>query len=183
MRSGANKRYQVGSFTRPDAMALVGTTLLLGVLVWLGIVAAGERRRTSVCAHRMKTLGQAFAEYAKDHKDTLPAAVFEDGQNSTSWDREIAVYLKPEFGKQNSPEKQKALEAEVAPAFKCPSDKESRGSAMPRSYSMPTYDINTSGWPPDENCLGGVGLYLDAKRSDYARKAMQIGRASCRERG
>jgi prepilin-type processing-associated H-X9-DG protein len=172
MKTGANKRYQVGGFTRPDAMALVGTTLLLGGFVWLGIVAAGERRRTFVCAHRMKTLGQAFAEFAKDHKHTLPPAVFDDGQNNTSWDREIAVYRKSEFGKQNSPGKQKALEVEVAPAFKCPSDEEPRGGAMPRSYSMPMYDINTSGWPPDENCLGGVGLYLDAKRLDKARKAM-----------
>src|ERR1022692_4195543 len=113
MKTGANKRYQVGGFTRPDAMALVGTTLLLGGFVWLGIVAAGERRRTFVCAHRMKMLGQAFAEFAKDHKHTLPPAVFDDGQNNTSWDREIAVYRKSEFGKQNSPGKQKALEVMI----------------------------------------------------------------------
>lgn len=164
-------------FTRPDAISLLGVVFLLGVLIWLGMLAAGEKRRTFVCAHRLKVLGQAFAEYARDHKDALPPAGFDDGQNSTSWDKEIAIYLKPAVGKQISPEKQKALETEIAPAFQCPSDKEPRGGAMPRSYSMPVYDLTKVDWPPDEDCAGGVGLYLDAKRLEKVRKAMPGGSA------
>jgi prepilin-type processing-associated H-X9-DG protein len=149
--------------------------LLLGALVWGGILVAGEKRRIWVCAHHLKTLGRAFTEYAQDHKATLPPAAFDDGQTSTSWDREIAVYLEPELAKQNSPEQQTALEAKVAPVFKCPSDPGPRGNSLPRSYSMPVYDINRAGWPPDENSLGGLGLYLDAKTLQKARETMVLG--------
>src|ERR1017187_8898551 len=159
-------------FTRTDALTVIGVVCLLGVLVWAGISIAGEKRRIWVCAHHLKTLGRAFGDYAQDHKGALPPAVFDDGQRSTSWDREIAVYLEPELAKQNLPDQQKALEAKVAPVFKCPSDRELRGGALPRSYSMPMYDINRAGWPPDANSLGGLGLYVDAKTLAKAREAM-----------
>jgi prepilin-type processing-associated H-X9-DG protein len=124
-------------------------------------------------------LGRAFTDYAQAHNGALPPAVFDDGTgNRTSWDREIAVYLEPELAKQNPPEKQKELEAKVAPTFKCPSDKELRGGALPRSYSMPMYDINKIGWPPDENSLGGLGLYVDAKALAKAREAIPTERAN-----
>src|SRR4051794_20527195 len=118
MGIGRHKRCEVGGFTRPDATMIIGMAFLLGMLAWLGIAATGEKRRTLLCAHRMKMLGRAFGDYAKDHNDMLPPAVFEDGRNSTSWDREIAVYLSPALGRQHLPEKQTALEAEVASSFK-----------------------------------------------------------------
>jgi len=161
-------------FTRTDAITLVGVVLLLGGLVWVGILVAGEKRRIWVCAHHLKMLERAFGDYAQDHKGALPPAVFDDGQRSTAWDKEIAVYLEPELAKQNSPEQQKALEAKIAPVFKCPSDRELRGGAPPRSYSMPMYDINRAGWPPDANSLGGLGLCVDAKTLTKAREAMPL---------
>jgi prepilin-type processing-associated H-X9-DG protein len=159
-------------FARKDLLVSIAVVFALGVLAWAGILLAGEQRRIWTCAHRMKTLGSAFMEYASDHKGLLPPAVLEDGQRSVSWDREIAVYLEPELRKQNSPETQKTLEAKAAPAFKCPSDREPRGGAEPRSYSMPAYDINRAGWPPKENSEAGLGLYLDAKTLAKARKTM-----------
>jgi prepilin-type processing-associated H-X9-DG protein len=168
MNGRGNKQpNQLSGFTRPDAMTLVGASFLLGVFVWMGIIASGETRRTFICAHRMKALGHAFEEYTKDHSDSLPPAVVDDGTNSTSWDREIAPYLISKSsstalqGKSRLTEQE---EASVATYFHCPSDKEPRGGAKPRSYSMPMYDLNKVDWPPDENCQGGLGLYLDAAR-------------------
>lgn len=157
-----------------DVITLAGVVVLLGALVWAGILIGGEQRRIWVCTHRIKTLGRAFAEYARDHQGALPPAVVDDGQKKISWDWEIAAYLNPGFAKQNPPGNEKELKAKVAFAFKCPSDKEPRGGAVARSYSMPIYDINLDGWPPDQNSLGGVGLILNAKRLEKARKAMPL---------
>jgi prepilin-type processing-associated H-X9-DG protein len=151
-----------GGFTPADALMLVGVLFLLAVLVWAGNLVAGEQRRIFLCAHHMKLLGHAFSDYAHDHDNTLPPAVLDDGTEKTSWDTEIAPYLEPGLAKENSPGQRRTLEAKVAPLFKCPSDREPR-EALPRSYSMPMYDVNHVGWPPDDNSVGGLGLYLDAK--------------------
>jgi prepilin-type processing-associated H-X9-DG protein len=116
-------------------------------------------------------LGRAFAEYVHDHDDALPPAVVEDGTNITSWDREIAIYLEPELAKQNSEAKQKQLEMRITYLYKCPSDREPRGGAAPRSYSMPIYDINLAAWPPQAESIGGLGLYLDSTSIKQARGA------------
>ena len=97
------------------------------------------------------------------------AAVSDDGKTRTSWDCEIASYLEPGLAKSNTLEQQKELRAKIAFLFKCPSDRELRGGATPRSYSMPMYDISKCGWPPDENSLGGLGLYLDAEALEKVR--------------
>jgi len=141
------------------------------MFLWARFAGGFEKYRTISCAHHMKRLGQAFSEYAQNHDDALPPAVVDDGTNSTSWDKEISVYLEPELAKQNSPDSEKALKAKIAPLFKCPSDRELRGGSKPRSYSMPMYDINRVGWPPDKNSLGGLGLYLDAQTIQTAREA------------
>ena len=145
--------------------------LLLALVAWAAVWVGGEKRRIWVCEHHMKTLGQAFAEYAQDHKNALPPAVVDDGKNSTSWDSEIAVYLQSELTKSNSPQAIKSLKAKIAPLFKCPSDREPRRGGLTRSYSMPMYDINLVGWPPDHNSVGGIGLYLNAKTIKKAREA------------
>jgi len=170
MKISHRKRRFGSGFTRTDAITLVGVVLLVGALVWVGILVAGEKRRIWICAHHLKTLGRAFTDYAQDHNGALPPAVVDDGKNNTSWDKEIAVYLQSELAKPNSPEAIKALRAKIAPLFKCPSDREPRGGSLPRSYSMPMYDINRVGWPPDENSMGGLGLYLDAKTIKKARE-------------
>ncbi len=153
------------AFTRTDLFVTVGVVCLLGMLVWAGIAVAGEKRRIFFCASHLKTLGRTFAEYAHEHQDALPPAVVSDGTNSTSWDREIAAYLDGRWDKRKSLEQQKAEAAKIAPAFKCPSDREPRGGADARSYSMPMYDLKKAGWPPDEQSLEGVGLYWDVQSS------------------
>jgi prepilin-type processing-associated H-X9-DG protein len=157
----------------------MGILFLLGVLVWVGMSISGEKRRTWLCAHHMKVLGRAFAEYTEAHSQKLPVGVYDDGSgNSTSWDKEIAVYLEPELVEKNTSERQKALEAKVAPFFKCPSDSEPRGGAASRSYAMPLYDLNKIGWPPDKNVSGGLGLYLDAKAIARARAEAPVSPAN-----
>ena len=145
--------------------------LLLALVAWAAVWTGGEKRRIWVCAHHLKTLGQAFAEYAQDHNGALPLAAVDDGTNSTSWDKEIAVYLEPALARQNSTEKQKELEMKIAYLFKCPSDRVPRRGGGPRSYSMPMYDIARFGWPPEKNSSGGLGLHLDAKTLQAAREA------------
>lgn len=147
------------------------SVLLLALVAWAAVWVGGEKRRTWVCAHHMKTLGQAFAEYAQDHSGALPPAVLDNGKNNTSWDSEIVVYLQPELTKSNSPRAIKSLETQLSHLFKCPSDREPRHGGLPRSYSMPMYDINLVGWPPDHNSVGGIGLYLNAKTIKKAREA------------
>ncbi len=157
-------------FTRTDLTFTLGTVLLIGVLIWVGINVAGEKSRIFSCAHHLKTLELAFTLYAHDHNDTFPPAVIIDGTNSTTWDREVSGYLDPKLNGANSPETEKALEAKIVTVFKCPSDREPRGGADPRSYSMPIYDINRFGWPPSERSMGGLGLYLDSKIIAKARE-------------
>jgi prepilin-type processing-associated H-X9-DG protein len=162
---------QTSGYTRTDIVFVTGTLFLVAILAWATVWATGEKRRIFVCAHHLKTLSRAFDDYAHDHTDTLPPAVFDDGTTNTSWDREISVYLEPVSTGQNSPDSQKMWEAKVAPIFKCPSDHELRGGAEPRSYSMPMYDIKQAGWPPTSDSLGGLGLYLDIKAIEKARAA------------
>ena len=147
------------------------SVLLLALVAWSAVWVGGEKRRIWVCAHHLKTLSQAFAEYAQDHNGALPPAAVDDGTNSTSWDKEIAVYLEPALARQNSTEKQKELKMKIAHLFKCPSDRVPRRGGGPRSYSMPMYDIARFGWPPEKNSSGGVGLYLDGKTLQAARDA------------
>ena len=149
--------------TRLDVLGVVGGLLALTAVAYACIWVGGEKRRVWVCANHLKTLGQAFNYYAHDHGDALPPAVLVERTGSTSWDKEIAPYLEPKLTKQSSPEEQKKQMEKVAHIFKCPSDREPRGGALARSYSMPMYDLNRVSWPPDEQCLGGLGLYLDAK--------------------
>jgi prepilin-type processing-associated H-X9-DG protein len=159
-----------GGFTRTDLNVVLGVILLLGVLVWAVMAGSKATRQIYGCASHQKTLGQAFIQYSQDHEEALPPAVIADQPLTTSWDREIAPYLEPHAPKPGNPAAQKAVEAKVAYPFKCPSDREPRGGAQPRSYSMPMYDINKDGWPPDENSSGGLGLYLDAKVIKKARE-------------
>jgi prepilin-type processing-associated H-X9-DG protein len=159
-------------FARADAVMVLFSLLLLALVAWVAIWVGGEKRRVWVCTHHMKTLGQAFAEYAQEHGGALPPAAIDDGTNSTSWDKEISVYLEPALARQNSPEKEKELETKIAHLFKCPSDRMPRRGGPPRSYSMPMYDINRVGWPPEKDSSGGLGLYLDAKMLHKARQAM-----------
>jgi prepilin-type processing-associated H-X9-DG protein len=162
----------IGGFTRADAIMVLFSLLLLALVVRAAIWVGGEKRRIWVCAHRMKTLGRAFDEYAQEHNGALPPAFFDDGQTTNSWDSAIAPYLGVEFDKQNSSEKQKELEAKIAYLYQCPSDKMPRRGGLPRSYSMPMYDINRFGWPPAANSLGGVGLYLDVKALQHSSDAL-----------
>lgn len=159
-------------FTRTDAITLVCVLPLLAAAVWAGLWTMGEGRRIYVCAHHLQKLGQAFTEYTQDHKEALPPAVFDVGHKSISWDTQIAGYLEPALVKTNSPDEQKALKAKIAYLFHCPSDTEPRGGVAHRSYSMPIYDINRAGWPPDEESEGGLGLYIDTKTLRKARQAM-----------
>lgn len=164
----------IRAFARVDAVVVSFSVLLLAVVGWAGVGIGGKKWQALICAHHMKTLGQAFTEYAQDQDGALPPAVAINGTNSTSWDKEIAVYLEPALAGQNSVEKQKELETKTAYHFKCPSDHMPRRGGPPRSYAMPMYDINHFGWPPDANSQGGVGLYLDAKtlQEAAARNAM-----------
>jgi prepilin-type processing-associated H-X9-DG protein len=146
-----------------DVLAVMVGVLVLAAVVYACIWTSGEKRRVWVCAHHLKALGQAFADYAHDHNNELPPAVFDDKITSTSWDREIAPYLAPKLPKQSSVEERSNQLHQVAFYFKCPSDREPRGGAQPRSYSMPIYDLNKAGWPPDAQSMGGLGLLLDAK--------------------
>ena len=177
MKIPSNRCFASGGFTRTDAITLVGVVLLIAALVWVRFAGAGEKYRIFLCAHHMKKLGRAFAEYTQDHDGALPPAVVDDGTSSTSWDKEIAVYLEPELAKPNAPDATKAFEAKIAPLFKCPSDRELHGGSLARSYSMPMYDINRVGWPPDDNSTGGLGLYLDSKTIEKAREADSAGSA------
>jgi len=161
------------AFTRADVAVILAVVFGLAVVVWAGFWVAGEKRRVWVCAHHLKKLGRAFEEYAREHNGSLPSAVFDDGTNGISWDAEIARYLAATSPRPSRPPRGgEEGEKKVAYLFQCPSDKEPRGGALRRSYSMPMYDINKAGWPPDENSPGGVGLYLDAKTLKKARDAM-----------
>jgi prepilin-type processing-associated H-X9-DG protein len=154
--------------TRMDVLGIAAAGVLIFVVV-AGIWMASEKRRIWVCASHQKALGQAFAGYASDHNDELPPAVLETTNMSTSWDKEIAPYLTPKLPNQSSAEAQKKHQDKVTTIFKCPSDREPRGGAAPRSYSMPIYDVNRVGWPPKADSLGGLGLYLDSKTLAKAR--------------
>lgn len=165
----SKRRWARRGFTRTDLNFVIGIMMLLGVLAWVGVVISGEKRRIYACASHEKTLGHAFADYSNDHGDDLPPAVIAGQPFGTSWDREIAPYFEPKALKPGDAAQQKASEAKVAYLFKCPSDRELRGGAQPRSYSMPMYDISKDGWPPNGNSMGGLGLYLDAKAIKKAR--------------
>ena len=175
-RSGeATLFWAASGFGRVDAISAFGGVLLLGILVWCGFAVGGERRRIFVCAHHEKILGDAFNGYASDQGDALPRAVLNDGTNSTSWDKEIAPYLVDSSGHGVNSLSSNGMD-QVAYLFKCPSDKEPRGGSLPRSYSMPIYDLNKVEWPPTEDCLGGLGLNLDAKSLKKVRGSGGEGR-------
>ncbi len=161
--------------TRTDVVMALFSVLLLALVAWAAVWTGGEKRRIWVCAHHLKSLGQAFTDYAQAHGGALPAAAIDAGKTNaaanTSWDNEIAVYLEPALARQNSTEKQKELEMKIAYLFKCPSDRVPRRGGRPRSYSMPMYDIARFGWPPEKNSSGGLGLHLDAKTLQAARDA------------
>jgi prepilin-type processing-associated H-X9-DG protein len=155
-------RLRASGFGRVDALFTLGGVFLLLLLIWCGITVTGESRRIWVCAHHMKVLGAAFDSYARDHNDALPTAVFDDGTNTTCWDKEIAPYLMGSGARGMTGATSTSMD-KVAYLFKCPSDKEPRGGALPRSYSMPIYDLNKVDWPPMGDSLGGLGLYVDSK--------------------
>lgn len=161
----------IRGWTRVDALMGGAALLVLAALLYAGIWVGGEQRRIWVCAHHLKTLGGAFTAYAQDHGDALPPEVFDDGTTRTSWDQEIAPYLKPQLAKSSLPSEQQAHLNKVAYIFKCPSDREPRGGASPRSYAMPIYDINRLGWPAKPESAGGLGLHLDVQSIAKARAA------------
>lgn len=170
----ALKKYSVTSgFSRMDAVFALGGGFLLVLAFSAWLMNAGERARTFICARHLDAMGRAFSEYAHDHNGALPPAVLDAGEgDSTSWDVEIAPYLNTGLPKAGSPEGQKQAESQWAYVFHCPSDTEPHGGALPRSYSMPMYDVGKNGWPPTANSLGGLGLYLDAKALARIRRSM-----------
>ncbi|HEY3760368.1 MAG TPA: H-X9-DG-CTERM domain-containing protein [Verrucomicrobiae bacterium] len=165
------QRCPVRGFTRIDASFIVVALLLLAAIGWAGIGAGRNEWQSSVCARHMTTLGQAFTAYAHDHDGALPAAMYNDGHTSNTWDVVIAGYLLPPAGNKSSPltaDQQK----QIAYLFQCPADHEPRWVGTPRSYSMPIYDINLANWPPDVNSLGGLGLSLDRRTLRKAHAVM-----------
>lgn len=172
---------------RVDCLFVIIGISVFSFFAWASLWAAGEHRRIFVCAHHEKQLGDAFSAFANDHNGALSPAVFDDGKNRTSWDWEIAPYLM-DGGSRNSASSQRPSSGlpppsprsagdgnrsgeqfkKVAYLFHCPSDTELRGGALPRSYSMPMYDVNKAGWPPDEDAAGGLGLFLDTKALEKA---------------
>ena len=160
-------------FTRLDAVITFGGGLLLVLALSAWLMNAGERARTFICARHLCAMGRAFSEYAHDHNGALPPAVLDAGVgDSTSWDVEIAPYLNTGLPKAGSLEGKKQAESQWAYVFHCPSDTEPHGGALPRSYSMPMYDVGKDGWPPTANSLGGLGLYLDARALARIRRSM-----------
>lgn len=164
------RRDTTNGFTRTDLNVVLVIIMLVGVLAWAGMAASRKTRQIYVCALHQKILGRAFIGYSMDHRDDLPPAVVSDHTIDTSWDKEIVFYLQS-AAKSHSPAERQALESKVAYLFKCPADRELRGGAQPRSYSMPMYDISKDGWPANGNSMGGLGLYLDTKAIKMARKA------------
>jgi len=164
----------IRAFTRIDASFVVFAVLLLAAVGWVGIGAGRNEWQSSVCARHLTTLGQAFLAYAHDHDGALPPAMYDDGHTSNTWDTVIAGYLLPStapFSDKSSP-LSADQEKQIAYLFQCPADHEPRWTGTPRSYSMPIYDINSAGWPPDVNSLGGLGLSLDRRTLRKARAAM-----------
>jgi len=161
--------------TRTDVVMALFSVLLLALAAWAVVWTSGEKRRVWVCAHHMKSLGQAFTDYAQEHGGALPPAAIDDGKTNaavnTSWDNEIAVYLEPALAQKNARKRQADLKAKIAYLFKCPSDPELRRRGLPRSYSMPMYDVARFGWPPGKNSSSGLGLYLDAKTLQTVRSS------------
>jgi|GEM_PF-862038 len=155
--------------TRRDVLALLLCIFVLGV-IGLKFLGGGETRRIWVCKHRLGNLGAAFAKYAKDSGNSLPPAVVDVGRVTTTWDMAVAPYLSGSRSA-TDPAHQEELKQKLWPMFHCPSDTEPRGGEVPRSYSMPMYDVKKVGWPPTEDSQGGLGLYLDADRWKLIREA------------
>lgn len=156
----------IGSKSGMTRVDVLFTVLGIGVLVllaWAGVAVAGEPRRIWLCKHHLRTLSDAFAQYAHDNGGAIPPAALEDGTNSITWDAEIAPYLVSTSARKDMAGDPQKLHERVAGWFGCPSDSEPRGGHGKRSYSMPIYDVSTLGWPPNEKSAGGLGLVLDAK--------------------
>jgi len=155
-------RARLGGFTRTELAMVVLVLMVLGGAVWAVVERTGEPRRTWGCQRRLKELGEAFLQYARDRDQALPAGVVQFGEREGSWDRELARVWGL-GGDEGDLEK-------VADRFWCPSDREPRADGRPRSYSMPMYELRTEGWPPTQRSEGGVGLYLDEERVRAARE-------------
>lgn len=158
--------------TRVDVLFTVLGIGVLVLLAWAGVSFAGEPRRIWLCKHHLRTLSDAFAQYAHDNAGAIPPAVLDDGTNTTTWDAEIAPYLVSASARKDLASDPQKLHQRVAGGFACPSDAEPRGGQATRSYSMPMYDVKKESWPPDSDAQEGVGLFLDVEHLKLARQAM-----------
>lgn len=167
-----HRQFSAG-FTRQD---LVFTILGVCVLVLvLGLVGGQELRRIWSCKQRQKELSSAFQHYTAENNNALPPAALIEGERQTSWDQMVAPYLvaKPEHSSDTNV--WNAVQEKAARYFACPSDREPRGGAGTRSYSMPMYDVKKQGWPANSDSVGGVGLFLDQAQLKAARIAQPGG--------
>lgn len=164
-----HRRASIG-FSRRD---LVFTILGVGVLILvLGMVCGQEVRRTWSCKQRQKDLSSAFQHYAMDNNNALPPAALIEGERQAAWDQMISSYLVALPRQSSDTNVLSAAQEKAARYFACPSDREPRGGAGTRSYSMPMYDVKKQGWPADSDGAGGVGLYLDKEQLKAARSTM-----------
>jgi prepilin-type processing-associated H-X9-DG protein len=151
---------------------LVFVVLSVGVLILvLGMMNGQEFRRTWSCKQRLKELGGAFQQYVKDNDNALPPAALLDGEKQIAWDQLIAPYLVAMPKNTTGTNALSTGLEKAAEYFACPSDREPRGGARTRSYSMPMYDVKKQGWPADSESVGGLGLYLDQAQLKAERAA------------
>jgi prepilin-type processing-associated H-X9-DG protein len=163
-------RQASAGFTRRDLVfVILGVAVLILVL---GMVNGQELRRTWSCKQRLKDLNGAFQQYANDNANALPPAALIEEERQTAWDQKIAHYLTAMPKNNSDTNVWNAAQEKAAGYFACPSDREPRGGAGTRSYSMPMYDVKKQGWPPDSESVGGVGLFLDQAQLKAARTAM-----------
>jgi prepilin-type processing-associated H-X9-DG protein len=141
-----------GGFSLTDMIVISVLFVLLGG--WFVFTHSGERARIARCAGNLQVLGQAMGNYANANNDEIPPAAVSLPKVKTSWDLELAPYVKPGAAKMYSAYDKKQQLAAWHSLFLCPSDHLSR--PQPRSYAMSAHNMDF--WPPGPDDPTGLGL-------------------------
>jgi prepilin-type N-terminal cleavage/methylation domain-containing protein/prepilin-type processing-associated H-X9-DG protein len=92
------KKLQHTGFTLIELLVVISIIALMAALLLPVFSMAREMARRTSCANNLKQIGMAFIMYIQDYDETMPALSLPSvptWRDNSSWDLEIASYLKP----------------------------------------------------------------------------------------